>query len=284
MIYLDHAASTIPFPEVGELYRQSATLYGNPSSVHAFGREARAALDATKQTIATNLEAKTEEVIFTSGATEAMHLAIIGHYISRRSRNESGRGVVYTSPLVHSCVWSAVHFLEKNFGVEVKILPVTKEGFLDLAQIGDEYFESDLIITEFGNSEIGLLQPVAKLGKMINRWSAENKNASKPAFVVDCAAAIVTEKITLDYQVCDFITISAEKFGGLKGSGILLRRASVGLNSIIGGSHELGYRGGTENVTGALALGTALDLYSEQAAVSRLVCQKSSHHKNHDPD
>ena len=269
MIYLDHAASTVPFAEVGELYKTSVSLFGNPSSVHSFGRDARAALDETKLVLSSEFEAKTEEIIFTSGATEAMHLAIIGHYLSRRSRNESGRGVVYTSPLVHSCVWSALHFLEKNFSVTIKLLPITDKGFLDLAAMGEDLFNSDLIVTEFGNSELGLLQPVAKLGKMINKWHSENKDAPKPAFVVDAAAAIVTEKITLDYQVCDFITVSAEKFGGLKGSGVLLRRVNVGLNSIIGGSHELGYRGGTENVTGALALGTALKLHSEQRSVNR---------------
>lgn len=268
MIYLDHAAATIPFADLSV----ETHAYANPSSVHAPGREVRARLDNARRQVATECEVNTAEVIFTSGATEAMHLAIIGNYLANSKPSTAGkqsRGVVYTSPLVHSCVWSAVNFLETHFNVTVEILPINAQGFLDLDQIGDEIFASaSLIISEFGSSEIGLLQPVTKLGKKMHKWAQDTKS-TKPTFVVDAAAAVVTEKIALEYQKCDLITLSGEKFGGLKGSGVLLCREGTPLTSIIGGSHELGLRGGTENVIGAVALGEALKKHSAQRAKKR---------------
>ncbi len=267
MIYLDHAAATVPF---ADLPVQVGEHYANPSSVHALGRASRAQLDNARRQVATACECKPSEVVFTSGATEAMHLAVIGGWlVSREQRAESSGGIVYVSPLVHSCVWSALDFLQTHFDVEVKHLPIDPRGFLDLDQIGEDVFASaQMIITEFGNSEIGLLQPVTKLGKKMIKWVIETKS-EKPIYVVDAAAAVVTEKIALEYQKCDFITLSGEKFGGLKGSGVLLRREGRALTSIIGGSHELGLRGGTENVLGAVALGAALEKYSEQQVASR---------------
>lgn len=262
MIYLDHAAATNPYPRSLDVDEE---LYANPSSIHAPGQVVRAALDKARLQLARDLECQPTEIVFTSGATEAIHLAIIGHYLSRSNK----RGVVYTSPLVHSCVWSALSFLETHFAVEVRHLPIDADGFLDLAAIGEAVFaEADLIVTEFGNSEIGLLQPVTKLGKALEKWVSET-GQPKPALIVDAAAAVVTEKVALEYQKCDFIALSAEKFGGLKGSGLLLHRTGVPLTSIIGGSHELGYRGGTENVMGALALSNALQWHEEAKTATR---------------
>ena len=261
MIYLDHAAGTVSYP-----LDIPTNLYANPSSIHGLGRVVRGELDIARRSIAEDLECESSEIVFTSGATEAVHLAIIGHYLARREQRtvNSGRGVVYSSPLVHSCVWAALNFLETHFQVEIKLLPVDKSGFLDLDQIGEVIFsEADIIVTEFGNSEIGLLQPVTKLGKKLDKWAQAHQNHQKPTYIVDAAAAVVTEKIVLEYQKCDFLTLSGEKFGGLKGSGVLLHRRGVGLNPIIGGSHELGYRGGTENVVGTLAFANALRLHSE---------------------
>jgi len=265
MIYLDHAAATFPYSDllvgVGE-------WHANPSSAHTPGRTTRAKLDTARRQVSESLECQISEIVFTSGATEAMHLAVIGHYLELRSQKEEV-GSIYVSPLVHSCVWSAVGFLEKHFHAEIKDLPIDRAGFLDLDRIDDDLMNSaSVIITEFGNSEIGLLQPVTKLGKKLIKWSEDQKKA-KPTLIVDAAAAVVTEKIALEYQKCDLITLSGEKFGGLKGSGVLLKRAGIELQSIIGGSHELGYRGGTENVIGAVALGAALEQYSQQLTANR---------------
>ncbi len=257
-IYLDHAAQTFPRKAVIEVSQETLELsLGNPSSVNQLGQKGRAIVDGARISVAKHLQAQQEAIIFTSGATEAISLAIIGGYLALPKK----KGVIYTSPLVHSCIWEALKFLEKNFKTEIKFLPITKTGFLDLETIGESVFSgADLIISEHGNSEIGLLQPVTKIGKKMIKWAEEN-DALKPLFIVDAAASMVTETISLEYLKADMIALSGEKFGGLSGSGVLLKSNSVELNPITGGSHEFGLRGGTENVVGIQALSKALELH-----------------------
>lgn len=259
-LYFDHAAATTVRPAAWEAVEKlKGSNLGNPSSVHAPGRKARHAIDEARLSLAKNLMVLPEEVIFTSGATEAMQTGIIGAYLGKLEKRPArrGGGVVYTSPLVHACVWAALDFLQTHHDVKIKYLPITESGTLDLEAIGESLMaEADLIILEHLNSEIGILQPAAKLGKKLLRY-AEETQKGKPIFVVDAAASAVSELVGLEFQKCDISVISGEKFGGLSGSGVLLKSKSLNLTPLLGGSQEWGWRGGTENLVGIVALSAA---------------------------
>ncbi len=258
-VYLDHAATTkIRKPVLDFLKSEKLEdlLLGNASSVHGKGRMAKELLDESRQVIKEVLECEINEIIFTSGATESLRLAIVGGYLGLKNPQKN----IYVSPLVHSSIISALNFLEKYFAVNIKFLPLDNFGFLDIKNISEDIFENaDLIIVEHGNSEVGILQPVIKLGRKIEKWHGQNKKFIKPLFVVDGAASIVSElQVGLKFQKADLMTISAEKFGGLAGCGILLKSEKIDLADIQKGSQEWGYRGGTENISGVKSLSLAL--------------------------
>jgi cysteine desulfurase len=268
----DHAAATTVRPEAWAAVEGLKKIeIANPSAVHTLGRHTKGLIDEARINLSASFMVKPEELIFTSGATEAVHAGIIGAYLGLKKK----RGVVYTSPLVHSCVTAALNFLATHHGVTIKFLPILPSGHLDLEAINDRLIgESDLMVTEHLNSEIGVLQPVAKLGKKIIRWADENKQ-SKPIFMVDAAASAVTESVGLDFQKCDLLSLSGEKIGGLSGAGILLKRSGLKVASLIGGSQEWGGRGGTENVVGIVALAAAykahhLNLDSQNERLNRI--------------
>jgi len=263
MLYFDHAASTQTFSYISKGLEEKAKIFANPSSVHQRGQEARHILDEARYNASKSLEANLENIIFTSGATESLNLAIIGHFLFIKNKENKGEFIIQVSPLNHSSVFKTVNFLSKNFGVKVEKLPIDKLGFIDVEAISDkDLSKSFMVICEHGNSETGVLQPVAKLGKRIRRIEGR-----RPKFVVDTAASVVDTEISLNRQVCDGLVISGEKFGGLKGSGILLRKKDFEIESIISGSQEFGYRGGTENLLGIWAIGEALVQISEKRNV-----------------
>ena len=259
-LYFDHAAATTLRPEAQAAMENALQSgLGNPSSVHQVGRRAKGLLDEARINLAAHFLVKPAEVVFTSGATEAVHTGLIGAYLGLKDK----RGVIYTSPLVHSCVWAALDFLQTQHQVEVKLLPLAKTGHLELEKITETIVgESDIIVIEHLNSEIGVLQPAAKIGKKIIRL-AEETEKTKPLFMVDAAASVVSERVGLDFQKCDLLALSAEKVGGLSGSGVLLKKDGLILAPLLGGSQEWGWRGGTENLIGILALEAA---YSANAA------------------
>ncbi len=263
MLYFDHAASTDTFSEIIKKISEKTKILGNPSSVHKFGQEAHSIIDKARYEVAKYLEVNLENIIFTSGATESLNLAIIGHFFAIKNKDNRENFRILVSPLNHSSVFNALEFLSKNFGVEIKKLPINKNGFIDLEKISEkELSKSFMVICEHGNSEIGLIQPIAKLGKKIKKIKGE-----KPKLIVDTAASIVDMEISLKRQVCDGLVLSGEKFGGLKGSGIFLRHNDFKINSLIGGSQEFGYRGGTENLLGIWAIAKALKLLTKNRSI-----------------
>ncbi len=255
-IYLDHAAATPILPEVKEVLFNLDDDLGNPSSVHQPGSQSRMLIDAARQLVANFFEVSVGEVIFTSGATESLYLGIIGSYLAKEKKS----GIIYISPITHSAISGAVEFLVKNFSVEVKYLPITKEGIIDENKFDSILEDSpDIIVCECGNSEIGILQPVARIGKKCLKYAQENKT-EKPIFIVDAAAAIVSEKVSLEYQKCDLIAVSGEKIGALPGIGVLIKKQDLPLSPLQKGSHEFGFRGGTENLWGIISLSKALEV------------------------
>jgi len=260
----DHAAATTVRPEAWASLRDLESIgVANPSSVHGLGRKSRGVIDAARINLAEQMLVKPEELMFTSGATEALVTVIVGGYaaLEKRKLARRGGGVVYTSPLVHSCVWAGLDYLQAQYDVEIKYVPITESGHLNLEAIDDTLMAAaDMIITEHLNSEIGVLQPVAKLGKKLIRW-ADEQAQPKPLFIVDAAASAVSERVGLDFQKCDFLALSAEKVGGFSGTGVLLKRDAIRLEPLIGGSQEWGWRGGTENLMGIAAFAAAYNAH-----------------------
>ena len=223
-VYLDHAACTKLRPLVKDFLRSEnleEKFFGNPSSIHQNGRTVRQVIDESRQIIKDIVECEIDEIIFTSGATESLRLAIVGGYLGI----ETPRKKIFVSPLCHSAVFSALNFLEKYFEVEINFLPLDKQGFLDIENISDDIFEnSDLIIVEHGNSEIGVLQPVIKLGRKIEAFKSitsplrgtplklRGDKSEFPLFIVDAAASVVTERVGLKFQKADLMVFSGEKF------------------------------------------------------------------------
>lgn len=272
-IYLDHAAATPIYPEVLKKITESGTQYwGNTSSIHSEGQNTKKILDEARYECARFFECEIGEVIFTSGATESIHLGIIGNYLSQITKDKTikNKNVIYVSPIVHSSILGACEYLEKYFEAQIKLLPLDKNGFLDIDKIDEKIFsEARMIITEHGNSEIGLLQPVAKLGKKIMKYRSENETKNTPFFLVDIAASVVTEKVSLRNQICDMLTVSGEKFGAPSGTGVLIKKFKTPLKSLFLGSQEFGFRAGTENWLGILGICEALKLHNKNRVSQR---------------
>jgi len=267
-IYLDHAAGTSILPEVKTLVAAYA-YFGNPSSSHALGIAAKGEIDSVRVLCRDIFRVGLDQVLFTSGATESIHLAIIGSFLGREP--DDVRKKVLVSPLCHSCIWNALAFLSEFFDVEVVYLPLDSEGLIVTESITEDLLSDVfMVVVEHGNSEFGHLQPVAKIGKRILRSASDLEKVRRPLFLVDAAASAVTEKLSLEHQKCDLLVLSAEKIGGIAGAGLLIKHESVRLQVIQGGSQEFGYRGGTENTLGIMALGKALEQKELQRGTDRI--------------
>ena len=253
MIYLDSHSTTPMLPEVWEAMRPFALeQFGNPSSVHAAGRKARAALGDAREAIAGLLHAHPDEVIFTSGATEANNLAVFG-------LAGSAPGRVVASPIEHPCVAEPVRQLAAR-GFEVAYLPVDSLGVVSV----DRYRELATPVTRLAvvmlvNHETGSVQPVREL-------------AALAAIPFHCDAAQAVGKLPVDFHALGVTTLSfsAHKFGGPKGIGALLaRRGGKLAPQLFGGHQQENRRPGTESVMLAVGMATAL-----QIASSRMTSQR----------
>lgn len=266
-IYLDHHATTPLDPRVLEkMLPFFCEIYGNPSSIdHLHGHRAKQAVDAARQSIAKQLGCrKDNEIIFTSGATEANNLALIGAF--RRYRDK-GRHII-ASAIEHPAVLDTLKYLEGE-GAEVTLLPVDCYGLVDLEALR-EAIKGDTILVSvmFGNNEIGTIQPVQEIGKL-----AKEKGV---LFHVDAAQAVGHEQIHVYDMNIDLLSFSAHKFYGPKGIGGLFVRSfspMIRFDSItFGGGQERSMRPGTLNVPGIVGMAEALSLASQlgQAEAERL--------------
>ena len=255
-IYLDHAASTFVYPEIIKALPRVANQYGNPSSVHAEGRAARHIIDEARMGIAQGLRVEPDQIIFTSGGTEGVYLAMIGAYTARKNLG-IGKGKILISPVSHSCMTAAALFLQKNFGVEIISFPITNEGFLDISIFPPEYYsEFDMIVTEHGNSELGLRQPVEGIGEILQNISPHKR----PICIVDACASWGSEPFIFSELNTDVMILSGEKFGALKGTGMVIHRKGIFLEPLFSGAQEFGKRAGTENTIGIFSLGKAVTI------------------------
>jgi cysteine desulfurase len=264
LTYLDNAATTPVRPEVLEamLPYLGKDAFGNPSSAHRFGRAARAGVEEAKRAIAEAIGAEPNQVVFTSGGTEADNLAIIGAALAARDRDGPFRVAVCATE--HKAVLAAAHAV-KHLGGEEVILPVSASGLVDTRALDTALEEGvALVSVMWVNNEVGTVQPVAELA------SRCGEAASGVLFHSDAVQAFGKVPVSLRDVNCPLLTISGHKIGAPKGIGALIVRDRKAVEAIIhGGGQQFGIRPGTENVPGIVGLGTAARLAAqEQSALA----------------
>ncbi len=264
-VYFDHAATTAVRPEVLEamLPFLGPEAFGNPSSAHRFGRAARAGIETAKRAIAESLGAEPNQVIFTSGGTEADNLAVVGAALAARDRGDPFR--VAVSAVEHKAVLGAAHFVAHLGGEEI-LLPVTSSGVVDAAALEEALVRGvgvGVVSVMWVNNEVGTLQPVAQL-------AARCRDAGV-TFHSDAVQAFGKIPVSLRDSRISLLSISGHKIGAPKGIGALLVRDRHAVEAIIhGGGQQFGIRPGTENVPGIVGLGRAAELAAaEQAELGR---------------
>lgn len=268
MIYLDAAATTPVRKEVLEaMWPLLTTDYGNPSSHHTVGESAARALDYARRLVASELNCKPADVLFTSGGTEADNLAIKGIALAR----PRGKHIVASS-IEHPAVLETLDYLKRLHGFRISLLPVTAEGLVEEKTLRAALDDDTTLCTiMYANNEVGTVQPIAAL-------SAVCRERRIP-FHTDAVQAAGWLPLDTGELGVDAMSISGHKLGAPKGCGVLFVRSRIPLEPLIhGGGQERGRRSGTENVAGAVALATALRL-AQQERLDH--CSASLARRNH---
>ncbi len=254
-IYLDHAATTPLRPEALDAMLPFLTeQFGNPSSAHAFGRKARAALDEAHERVATRLHAEPREIIFTSGGTEANNLAIKGAAWAGKARGHR----IVTSPVEHHAVSHTLKYLER-FGFEVVEVAVDRYGRIDPNELDAAITDKTILVSVMlANNEVGTVQRIAEIARRVHAHKGV-------LMAVDAVQGAPYIDLDVEALGVDMLSIAAHKFEGPKGVGALyLRHGTHILAQQQGGEQERHRRAGTENVAGAVGLAAAYDLSCEE--------------------
>lgn len=254
-VYMDHSATTPARPEVMEAMRPyHAETFGNASSVHSYGREARGALEEARETVASQMGVAKDSIIFTSGGTESDNLALKG---AAWAHQKSGRHIITTS-IEHHAVLNTCEWLE-DMGFDVTYLSVDENGLVSPDAL-DDALRSDTILVSImlANNEVGILQPIPQLAAITHENGA--------LFHTDAVQAVGKVPVDVSELGVDLMAISGHKFYGPKGVGVLYRCEGTRIEPLQhGGHHEGNLRAGTENVAGAVGLAEALRLaYAER--------------------
>lgn len=260
-VYLDNSATTPVDKEVFEAMLPFLTeKFGNASSIHFFGQEARAAIDKARHQVAELINARPNEIVFTSGGTEANNLAIRGLI----EANEKYGKHIITSEIEHSAVREVCLDLEKR-GWEVTFLPVYDDGIVKIEDVKNAVREDTILISIMtANNEIGTIQPVEEIGRFVRELK---ENGKKIWFHTDAVQAVGKIPVDAEEIGCDLLSISAHKIYAPKGVGALYVRRGVRLHKQnIGGHQERERRGGTENVPYITAFGKACELAKKNLA------------------
>ena len=263
-IYLDHAATTPVRPEVVEAMMPFyGPRFGNPSSMHRWGREARTALDEARERVAHCFGASPDEICFTSGGTEADNNAILGAW---RARRAAGRNAIVTSPVEHKAVLESVHQAHRE-GADERFVTMTTAGVVDASSFGALLGTDTAIATVMWvNNEIGTVQPVPEL--------AAAAKAAGALFHTDAVQALGKVEIDARKVPFDVLSVSGHKIGAPKGIGAVFIRRGTAIEPLFhGGSQDRGRRPGTENVASVVGFARAAELavHEREAECARLV-------------
>lgn len=249
-IYVDHAATSPVHPVVAErMLSFMTTTFGNPSSIHSFGRKSRQAIDIAREKIALSIGAKESEIIFTSGGTEADNLAIIGTALAN---SHKGKHII-TTAIEHHAVLHSCEELEKQ-GFEVTYLPVGEDGRIQMNDFHMALRDDTILVTiMLGNNEVGTIQPIQEIANLLE---------GHPAYLhTDAVQAFGAISINVNECNVDLLSVSGHKINGPKGIGFLYVREGTRISSLTyGGEQERKRRAGTENVPGILGLAEAVSI------------------------
>lgn len=249
---MDHAATSPLHPEALKAMLPYFTEhYGNPSSTHRFGRKAKQALEGARRELATSIGATPNEIIFTSGGTEADNLAIIGYV-----KKNFSQGHIVTTQIEHHAVLRACQHLEE-IGYDVTYLPVSEDGQVCVEQVQQALRDDTVLVTVMlGNNETGVIQPIAEIGSIL-----QERNI---AFHTDAVQAYGMIPIDVNELKVDLLSVSSHKINGPKGVGFLYARANLKIAPLLfGGEQERKRRAGTENVSSIVGFQEALRIAYE---------------------
>lgn len=258
-VYLDNAATTALSPRVLEAMLPYFTqYYGNPSSVHAFGREAKQGLDKARDQVAKALHCEPSEVIFTGCGTESDNTVLLG--VAQRY-GDKGKHIITTN-VEHHAILHTCEYLEKQ-GYSVTYLPVDQDGLVTAEQVAAAIRPDTILVSiMFANNEVGTIMPIQEIGAVCKEKGV--------LFHTDAVQAVGHIPVDVQAMHIDMLSLSAHKFHGPKGVGALYCRKGIRLPSyIMGGAQERGRRAGTENVAGIVGLGAAIQLATEQLEENR---------------
>lgn len=249
-VYADNAATTAVSPKVVEAMLPYFTeVYGNPSSLYSVGQKAKEELEEARERIANVLGASPREIYFTSGGSEADNQAIIS---AARIGEKKGKKHIISTKFEHHAVLHTLQALEKE-GFEIELLDVHSNGVVTAEQVKDAIREDTALVTiMYANNEIGTVQPIPEIGAVCKEKGV--------IFHTDAVQAVSHLHIDVKEQNIDMLSISAHKFHGPKGVGVLYARGGIILTNVInGGAQERGKRAGTENLAGIVGMAVALE-------------------------
>lgn len=252
-IYMDNAATTrVTKPVIDAIYPYLGEIYGNPSSIHAFGREARKAVETARRQVADALGATPAEIYFTGCGTESDNWAIRGAAYAKKAKGNH----IITSAIEHHAVLHTCEQLEKE-GFEITYLPVDGDGLIDPADLEKAIKPTTTLITLMtANNEIGTIEPIEELAKIAKKHGV--------LFHTDAVQAIGSIRFDVKKMGIDMLSLSGHKFHAPKGVGALYIRSGVKIERFMqGGAQERTQRAGTENLAGIVGLGKAIELATE---------------------
>lgn len=253
-IYLDYAATTPTDPEVIKAMQPYfSEMFGNPSSIHTFGQEAKKGIEDARERLAKFLGAKPEEIIFTSGGTESNNFAVIGVAYALESK---GNHIIATS-VEHHAIIEPCKFLEKR-GFKITLIPVDKDGLVKPEEVKKAITDKTILISVMhANNEIGTIQPIAEIGAIAKERGIY--------FHTDAVQTVGHIPVNVDTLRVDLLSLSAHKFYGPKGVGAIYLKKGTRIERFLhGGDQERNRRASTHNTPGIVGLGKAIELCQEK--------------------
>ncbi len=262
-VYLDYAATTPTHPRVlEEMAPYFSDIFGNPSSIHSFGQKARSAVEAARGKVALLLGANPEEIVFTSGGTEADNFALEGVAFA----NENKGNHIITSKIEHHAITECVEFLAKR-GFSITYLPVDQFGLVDPEDLKKAITDKTILVSIMqANNEIGTIEPIAEIAKVIRGMRDEGRG-TKIYFHTDAVQTAAHIPVNVSELGVDLLSISGHKFYGPKGVGALYVKKGTRMVSFLhGGAQEKNRRASTENVPGLVGMGVACEIAAKEMA------------------